>query len=591
MAAMIPAYPQRFRAVWTAGLALALVLPEVGLAQVGSAVPDTAKAVRWLEAARVALDPSAEDLRVPLALVFARAARPRDALALSHTPLVLATAACASIAVGDTAAADTTLQLEADTETRGWLQARLVRHHLRLWWNKPPTADRVQRAARLADSIGWPEARVAAELSLAYHMIDQAHDTLAAQGRLGGTRTSYAAIVDPVRRAEYASSMAWVEAAAGDTAIARDLTRRVPDVGNRTWSLSRVARAFRNRGIDPRPVLVEAESLALARRHSWARASALDMVISGYDSVADAATIRRLRTLRPADRQQLPPMRLDTARMKLADGDTTQAERLVRTLPDPRRLGYRAAAMEALALTYRRMPSSWSRSARLYRAAVAEARRIKDRSVRATMLTSLAYGQHSLGSDSDTRRLPGNRALQDTALKDAEVTAGFLPGNKRVEVFRALTSTWGQRSPAQARRLLGRLPTYADSAEALKWMAIRLPTSGELNRLRVDLDIPLATRVITSVLAARARSGADTALATFRREVLKGATLPRDTADVRSLLRAGVLAADTAWLTTWAALQPTARARVAAYLELGLQALLSGNIELWYGHRGNCLEE
>jgi hypothetical protein len=73
--------------------------------------------------------------------------------------------------------------------------------------------------------------------------------------------------------------------------------------------------------------------------------------------------------------------------------------------------------------------------------------------------------------------------------------------------------------------------------------------------------------------------------------VLKGATLPRDTADVRSLLRAGVLAADTAWLTTWAALQPTARARVTAYLELGVQSLLGAKTELWYGRRGNCLDE
>jgi hypothetical protein len=432
---------------------------------------------------------------------------------------------------------------------------------------------------------------VAAELSLAYHMGETARDTLAAKGRLARIRASYAAIADPVRRAEYAMGMAWVEAALGDPAIARNLARTVPDVGARIWSLSRVATAFRNRGIDPRPVLVQAESLAQTRRHPWARASALDMVILGYDSVTDRPTIRRLRTLRPAERQQLPAMRLDTAKMRLAAGDTAEAERLVRTLPDPRRIGYRASAMEALALTYRRTPRSWPRAAQLYRDAVVEARRIRDTSVRATVLASLAWEQQSLGSDSDTRRLPESKALQATLLKDSEVTTGFLPRNNRVAVLRGLTSAWGVRSPAEARRLLGQLPTYADSAEALKWMAIKLPTSGELHRLRTYLNDSLATLVIAGIMARRARPGADTALVTINRAVLKSTTLPRDTALVQPLIGAAVIAGETAWLTRWAALQPTALARVAAYRELGLQSLLGGSSSLWLGGPENCLDE
>jgi hypothetical protein len=92
-------------------------------------------------------------------------------------------------------------------------------------------------------------------------------------------------------------------------------------------------------------------------------------------------------------------------------------------------------------------------------------------------------------------------------------------------------------------------------------------------------------------MARRARPGADTAFATVHRAVLNSTTLPRDTALVQPLLAAAMIAGDTAWLTTWAALQPTALARVAAYRELGLQSLLAGSSWLRLGHSENCLDE
>jgi hypothetical protein len=152
-------------------------------------------------------------------------------------------------------------------------------------------------------------------------------------------------------------------------------------------------------------------------------------------------------------------------------------------------------------------------------------------------------------------------------------------------------SDWSLRSPAQARRLLGRLPTYADSAEALRWMAIKTPTSGGLDTMRAQLDNPLATLVIAGVLARRAPPGPDTTLVAARRALLRAAALPRDTALIRPLLGAAVVPADTAWLTTWAARQPTALARVVAFQELGLQGLLGGSSWPWFGAPETCLDE
>jgi len=591
MAAIVPHWLAHVRARLIASVALTFMLPMGGLAQVRVAArPDTTQAVRWLDSARAALDSSAEDLRIPLALAYARAVRALDALALSHAPGVLAAAACASMTAGDTAASDTTFMLATDEETRGWLLARLARRHLRVWWNKPPTADRVRRAVHVTDRITWPEARVAAELFLAYHLVATAHDTLLAQARVAGTRASYAAITDPVRRAEYASGMAWTEASIGDPSTARHLALTVPQPGDRTWALSQVAVAFRTRGLDPRPVLVEAESLARTRRLPGARARALDAVIMGYDSIADTATIRRLRALRPAPRPPLPPTRLDSALMRLQAGDTAEAERLVRSVPDARRLGYYASALEALGRAYRTTPGTWPRAARLYREAVVEARRIRDASVRISVLQSLAWDQQSLGSDGDTRQLPESRALQDTLLRDAELTAAWLPTDSRVAVFRQLSAAWGTRSLTEARRLLGRLPSYADSAETLKWMAIKSPTAEALEALS-NLGSPLARLVVAGVQARRAPTVPDTPRVAARRRMLVTATLPRDTVLVQPLLGSGMIAVDTAWLTAWAARQPTALARAAAYRALGLEALIGGSGWPWFGRSETCLDE
>jgi hypothetical protein len=591
MAAVSLCHPVHPARIWIAILALTLISPPISLAQGGARVPDTAQAVRWLDAAHGSLDPSAEDLRVPLALAYTRALRPRAALALSHAPAVLAVAACAAMTAGDTAASDTTFLLASDEATRGWLLAKLARRHLRVWWNKPPTADRVARSAHVTDRITWPDARVGAELFLAYHLIATAHDTLAARARLAGTRASYAAITDPLRRVEYASNIAWMEASIGDPAAARRLAWTVPEGGDRTGALSRVAAAFRARGLDPLPTLLEAESLARARRNPAARARALDLVIMGYDSVSDSAAIRRLRALRPSARPPLPLTRLDSARRSLEAGDTSGAELLVRTFPDPRSLGYRAAAMEALGLDYRREPASWGRAARLYRDAVVEARRIRDPNVRLFAIRGLAWMQEGLGSDSDTRRLPETSALQDSLLRDAEVTSALLPADDRVPILRALVTTWGLRAPAEARRLLGQLPTRSDSAEALKWMAIKIPTSKGLDSLRAQLNDPLAALTIAGVLATRPKLAAGTTVVASRRALLETAVLPRDTTLVRPLLASGVATSDTAWLTAWAAQQTTSPARVAAYRELGLQSLVGGGAWLWLGRPETCLDE
>jgi hypothetical protein len=247
--------------------------------------------------------------------------------------------------------------------------------------------------------------------------------------------------------------------------------------------------------------------------------------------------------------------------------------------------------MEGLGLDFRREPVAWGRAARLYREAVVEARRIRDRSVRVSALGGLAWMQQGLGSDADTRRLPEARAVQDSLLRDAEVTSALLHTADRVSILRGLVTAWGPREPAEARRLLGQLPTRSDSAEALRWMVYKSPTPGELATLRAQLDDPLANLVIAGVLASRSPLVRDTTVVATRRALLEDAVLPRDTTLVRPLLAAAVATSDTAWLTAWAAQQATSLARVAVYRELGLQALVGGGAWLWFGRPETCLDE
>jgi hypothetical protein len=69
------------------------------------------------------------------------------------------------------------------------------------------------------------------------------------------------------------------------------------------------------------------------------------------------------------------------------------------------------------------------------------------------------------------------------------------------------------------------------------------------------------------------------------------ATLPRDSTEVESIIPAAG-AADTMWLSTWAANQPTTLACVAAYRALGLAALNGyGVIWMGLGRSRSCLDD
>jgi hypothetical protein len=218
---------------------------------------------------------------------------------------------------------------------------------------------------------------------------------------------------------------------------------------------------------------------------------------------------------------------------------------------------------------------------RAYRMGIADARRVRDAGMRAMLLYDLAYVLATMGDYAT----PG----RDARLREAEQVAAELPPKSRIGLLQAVAEGWAWRSDSELQRILGLMPTRADSAQLLRRVVQQVDIASRSPRV-VDSVRRSAHDQLTEMIATATlfqygpRPGVP---AVDLLGLLARLTLPKDADLLPGLLRAKAVE-DTLGLEQWARQQPTALARVIAYQALATDAMYDGRI--WSGWPG-CFDD